>query len=200
MTHETNTKKGDGLFHVTVHPHLRQLLAAIEGIELAVHAVPFWQDILKFQHRSEAQALLTHVHNMFMCIEDSLMREYSSTGVVEISLTQHEIRKAKHFANQLQDRSDKDISKYFELLKVFLVNINKLDPLNIEQWEDIVRKIQSWTSDQASKLSTEQSPGSRVGDIRSTVSYYLEEVVSVTGSPIEYDPIYSTPPGKCKLK
>ena len=92
MTHETNTKKGDGLFHVTVHPHLRQMLAATEGIELAVHAVPFWPDILKFQHRSEAQALLTHVHNMFMCIEDSLMREYSSTSVLEISLTQHKIK------------------------------------------------------------------------------------------------------------
>lgn len=195
---EANNKKSE-IFLTKVRPDLLKLLATTKGIELAEHAVPFRTELELFQHTPESQHLLSHIHSMFMDIEDSIMREYCSMGVLQISLTQHEIKKAKIFADQLQDREDRNTLKYFVLLKKFLLvtdikNENFL--LDDSQWEDKIRSIQKWTIDQAGRLSTKQFPESKVGDIRSAVSYYFEELVSVAGSPIEYDPIYSTPPGK----
>ena len=183
-----------------VHTKVVKFLAAIEGIEFAQHAIPFWTELINSQIKPEARALLSHIHGMFSGISDSIMQSYCRNGVTRVVLTQFELEKAKMFAQQLQKRDDHSIAKYFDLLKRFLRSINKYNiSLDDPRWEDIIQHLQTWTYDLAEQLCTHYTSGCKPSDIGKSVSYYFEEFVTVAGTPIEYDPIYSLPRSKVFL-
>lgn len=195
-------KKREHMFNTCIDALI--LRPGLEGIKVAERALPYWSELISQRNkdRPEAKALLSHIKAMLRGIEDSIIRSHVSKGALQISRTQLEIEKIRSFAAQLNDTSD-DVMNYFDLLKRFLFSINVLNPLATDtalMWESMVKKMPEWTIDKADKLSTESIRRSSVDDNTPTASYYFEDLVSVAGSPIEYDPIYSTPPGKYYAK
>lgn len=188
-------------FSKAIDTTLTEGFTAVLGKEFAQMFVPFWKDLLQKQDSKVVQEFLLHMTKMFMNIEASVKQEFHQMGFMEIALTELEVKKAKVFATQLQNRSDPDIAKYFELLKAVLSEtmfegeslVTDLD------WEDVIEEIQRMALEHANKLSPEQFTGSAIGIAESTATYYMEELASCSESTVSYDPIFSLPPGKLIL-
>lgn len=181
-----------------IDTNLTETCTALEGKEFAEVFVPFWKEILQMQDSKVVQEFLVHTHKVFMNIEASVKQELHQAGFKEVALTHLEVQKAKVFATRLQNRNDQDIAKYFELFKPILFDImleGKIDPSDVN-WETIIEEIQSNALEGAEKLSPEQFTGSAVGIIRSTTTYYMEELATASYSSVEYDPIFNLPSGK----
>ena len=177
-----------------VDTHLFQLFTAAEGREFAEVFVPFWKDILNNQDSKVVQAFLLHMYKMTMSIEASVVEELHQKGEQKIALTQLEVKKLIVFATRIQNRSDKDVATYFEMIKHLICEVSQIeydahDPI----WETIIKEIQSTALEHANKVSPEQLSGSAIKVLRSTATYYIEELAAATD--LEYDPISSLPPG-----
>ena len=181
-----------------IDTNLTDILTATEGKEFAEAFVPFWKELIQDQDSEVAQVLLLHVTKMCISIEATVMQEFCKAGIKEIPLTELEVQKIKVFATRLQDKSDKDVAKYFELLRRFM---SKMWEENIQEddqiWQEIVAEIQRNSLKNANKLSHEQLTGSALGVLRSTATYYFEELATSSEPSVECDPIYSLPPGEC---
>ena len=180
--------------------HVTDVATAFEGKEFAEMFVPLMKECLQDPNSAAVQAFLAHARKIDFDIEASVKQEFYHKGCKVIALTELEVNKVKRFADRLQDRTNKDIAKHFELLKDLMCEKmfakEGFQPDDSE-WESIIKEIQSKALENASKLHPENLTGSAIHTLRSSATYYIEEVAVVPGSSIEYDPIYSLPPGKC---
>ena len=176
--------------------HMTDVVTAIEGKEFAEMFVPLWKECLQDPNSAAVQAFLAHVRKIDLDNEASVKQEFYQKGCKVIALTVFKVIKGKRLAHRLQDTTNKDIAKYFELLKDVMCDMFAFQP-DDSKWKSIIKDIQSKALECCSKLCPEELTGSAIGIMRSSATYYIEEVAVVPGSSIEYDPIYSLPPGKC---
>lgn len=186
---------------------LTEVITATHGSEFVGTFVPITKDLLD-ENSPASKALLAHLTRLTLDIEASVKQDYFRRGIKEIALADLEVAKAKAFANRLQDRNNKDIAKYFELLRAVLPKVieDEFEPDDSEcedelfepddsEWDDMIKEMQSEALEAASRLQPENLTGSTLKTLRSCGTYYIEELAAMPGSSVEYDPIFSLPPG-----